>query len=268
VQRVATRLNGLKVNQYEDSQSSYFLQPPEPSPLVYPDVSPTAVPMVATLGSPFFNFRTIGVFAGSTSSDAKVYIRQRKISGILTNHTNSPVYVQRISFWVRKNINASEYPSIYSILTTDTPSGRNPGMALTTSANAQRLLKFGKTKVYYMPCGSMRRFKLNQKYYAPRLYNQDIENDYEKYSFLRGNKGYIFRVQPMPMTNYSGPTSNPLVVGTYWNNWNVSIRMTYYASCYLNGDNNPTSLFTPWTPVGSVRASIMTDQIPQPSLVV
>jgi hypothetical protein len=192
--------------------------------------------------------------------DQKFYLRQYKSTGFLQNISNTPLYLKRITFYVRKNIAISDYPNYASLLQDGSILINNPLAEITTGNNAQRLLKFGKTKWIHMPCGAIRRYKINTKYYSPKVISKNVEAN-TQYLATKYTKGYFWKVIPCVNQHYTGTLPNINLAGSAWASWLVACRGVDYVSGYVQGYNDPRSYFNPVAlPSSATRFSIFTDQ--------
>lgn len=230
-------MNGLQVRQIESQDFSQFKQPPGGTSFVTPDAQPLAAPIYIS------NYRPNQLAAAMTAPtlDSKIYLRQQKVNGVFTNQSNTPVYITMLRGVVRKNIPQTEFSSWNAIFANQAISPNTPIMAVTTSQIAQRYIKFISTKVKYMPSGAMRKFKLNKKFYTPKLINTEIEVDTLNYFAIKGSQVLMLKVTPVPRLHYSGTPPGNTPTGQSWGSWDINARWVTYTSFYVNGLNDPTS---------------------------
>lgn len=257
-------MNGLQVFQTSRSFTNYFQQNPTGTPSR--TTATASGPTYINCGSAFQYLDIINAVQASAPEDLKIYMRQLRVMGVMCNNSNTPVYVQRIKFVVRKNIPQSEFTNFGALLTANadptnpTPIAE-PLVDYTVSNTAQRYLKFLGTKYFKMPCGSMRKFKMNKKWRAPKLITKDIEGDFTKYFALKGQVVFAFKVIPF---------IQPIQVGTFptqayenhsWASWLLTFRVVDYYSAYAMGLNDPKNTFVPQgLAAGSTRVAVPTDQ--------
>lgn len=263
VERTVTKMNGLQVYQQSKYYGNQFLQQPAGTQPVNPNAGGGSGPTVITICTPnqfkdWLDFIPVGI----TALDTKVYIRQLRLRGVMCNNSNTPIYVERLKFVVRKNIPTDEFTSYAGLFTADgNPSTVDPLVDITTANTAQRYLKWLGKKIVYMPCGSMRSFKLNKKWAAPKLVNRQIEGDPTVYFALKGEFGYAFKVTPFIQTQYSGTPATASAVGGVWGSWLLNFKVMEYYSGYQLGNNDPKSSYVAHTIIAnSSRLFVPSDQ--------
>ena len=187
--------------------------------------------------------------AQPTTNNVKVFLRQYKTNGMVTNTGNCDVHLRIIRFKVRKLISSNDYGSINTLLQSGTPTLSALGYAsLTTSQTAQRHLKFTTTKVKILRAGQTMRYKYGIKYRAPKMITKDQEAD-SAYLLSPMNRGIIFQMLP-GFVSYGSSATGPVTGGAP-----VPIALQFneidYYSMYFNGITQPQSQFTPATPPSS-----------------
>ncbi|AMH87750.1 putative capsid protein [Pacific flying fox faeces associated circular DNA virus-7] len=256
-------MNGLQVRQVGIFQSYSFSQTPSGTVSVLPSSDANAVPIIIQNQSPSQLSSFINSIAATT--DTKVYIRQVYMKGVYYNNSNTPIIMYRYSFRFRKNVATADFASINAILTRDNPNINDPLVNPFTSQIAQRLMKFGRVKAQYMACGAMGTFKLNNKYYNPKLVNQETEGDSVNYLAMAGNKCYMFKCTPVPIAHFAGATTPVTILGTSWGSWSVSFNYMSYVSGYVIGQNNPVTTYVPpFIPTQTNKYFIFSDQTGKP----
>lgn len=250
-------MNGLQVVQTEYiTQTAFYQSAPGVAP-----VTPAQGPMITVCMDPG-NLRAAMNQIGSdlVNEDAKFFLRQYKSYGIIQNISNTPIYLKRTSFRVRKSIAFADYANYNEILLDGAVLPYNPLAEITTGNPAQRLLKFGKVKWMYMPCGAMRRYKLNTKFYSPKAISKDVEGN-TLYLANRHTKGYFWKVIPCVNQHFTGTLPNITLAGQAFGSFLVALRGIDYISGYVQGNNDPRTFFNPVAlPSATTRLSIFTDQ--------
>lgn len=250
-------MNGLTVVQAAGNTSMYFLNDASQTP-----ARPNQNPIFFRTMDP----QTLNELLSTTTiqQDAKFFLRQFKVTGVYYNNSNTPIYIKRTSFRVRKNIAKSDYLTYTALLTDQSIPIQEPLVEITTGNPAQRHLKFGKVKWQYMPCGAMRKFKINTKFRSPKAVSQDVEGN-PAYLATKWTKGYIFQCIPAPRTHFTGGVLEPTFTGYTWGSFLVPFRYINYVSGYVLGRNDPdTSLNLTSLPATGSQYPIYTDQVARP----
>lgn len=250
-------MNGLTVVQSAGTTSMYFLNEATQTP-AQPDQNPI-----------FFRTMDPQVLSELLEStvptqDSKFFLRQYKTTGVYYNNSNTPIYIKRTSFRVRKNISKSDYQTYTALMTDQAIPVTQPLVEITTGNPAQRFMKFGKVKWQYMPCGSMRKFKLNTKFRSPKAISRDVEGN-PLYLATKWTKGYMFQCIPVPRTHFTGGVLDPTFTGYTWGSFLVPFRYINYVSGYVLGRNDPsTTLNLNTLPGTGSQYPIYTDQLARP----
>lgn len=178
---------------------------------------------------------TLGV-----TNDGKVYLRQSKRDIYLKNQ-GPPGYLRLTYFKVRKNIDTQDYPEWYTLLSGDAIANSSWAAPQTLSNNAQRYLKWTKTKLVKMTNGAVKHLKVNVKTTKP--ISLDVEAN-TNFLATRMTRGVIMKWIPAPRPMFSAQSSGDIefiVPDPYC----VVAMSQRYTSAYSIGDNDPSVSFTP-----------------------
>lgn len=201
------------------------------------------------------------LFSGAALDD-KFYFRQQKIKGYCYNHSNAPVLLEWNYMTARRNIDITEYPTLFAILGSRAPSVAEAFADVTTSNIAQRYFKFGKKKYMILNPNRMRRFSLR----SVKTLSKQVSRDTEGNANFLGTKyfsrfvhvkvspvGLMYQFGIPPNSTYSGMDFGPFAVQFYW---------SLYTSWYKVGQTDPASIFSDQIAdpaSGSVTLNIQTE---------
>lgn len=247
---MSTKENGLQVvcNQYWAIRA-FVQNAPGTAP-----VNPIVTTWITCILDPLSIYQDLVRNVTSPSRDFKFFWRQMKTTGYVTSTGNMDIFLLRTSFRFRKDVATADYPTYQAILDDQAPSSSTPYIPYTMSNTAQRLLKFGKTKVMHFRPGQTKRYKLSMKYFSPKQMSVDKEAN-TLYLGTRITKGYIFQVlpPPAPMQSVNGAAPVSVAVGSY----NVLFNETSYGSYYVNGVNDPSAkYYQSATPTQTIVANV------------
>jgi len=180
----------------------------------------------------------LGNFNANATLDTKFYLKQVKNYGIITNNSNVPIRLMRMSCVSRMAIPFSEQPNINQMLNQDTYDCSITWLGpITTSNRAQRYLKFLKTKYYSLQPMQMLPFKMNKKWKNSRLINKDKEGDDANYLTNKGQLIYYWKIIPN-IQQYHG-TAAGQVSGIGPAEFSVNVAGTVYLTYRYPGQNDP-----------------------------
>lgn len=240
-----TRMGGLQVDQNARALTNSFQQSPSGTAPI--DTTSASGPTFISCGSPVQYSQFIQKITAIV--DNKVYMRQMRVRGVMFNQSNTPIYVHRFKFVVKKNIPLSEYTNFGQLFGANIPGTpiNQPLVDYTTSNTAQRYLKFLGTKYIHMNCGALRRFTINRKWRTPKVVTNEIEGDLLNYFALKGQVVYAFKVIPSLLINTTGTFPNQTLGTPFFGSWCLLFRVVDYTSGYQIGLNDPNSTYSPVT---------------------
>lgn len=268
---VVAKMNGLQVVQ-NISQVTRTYQ----SSISSPPTADTNAPVFTAVGDPGVLFNAIpSTFA---NGDTKSYLRQYMIAGVVYNHGNTPIYLQRTTCRFRRNVASAEYPGYVNLFiqgltingststSTFALAPQNWFQLPTTSAFAQRYCKFGKQKIFKLNSGQCRRYSLGLNYKSPRLISRVVEMDPSNF-IATGNftKIYMWRIIPwqLPFSS-TAPPAALTITGHFDAPYTVTWAERLYISFYSEGFSNPASNFvTGNVPSTGSAIRIETNNLPQ-----
>lgn len=184
------------------------------------------------------------VSANVSANDAKFYLRQHKEDFWCVNNSNSPIFVRYTYFRVRKSIAVNDYPTWASLLNEDTSVTITQFAApCTTSAVAQKYLKWTKTRIVKYDPGAFWHWKLNLNLKKTKVIAEDLYAD-TNYLGTPLTRGCIMKVIPVPVSYFSGAAGTYTATGLAFAGANVSVVEQTYVSGYAIGQENPNNNFT------------------------
>ena len=178
------------------------------------------------------------------SSDAKLFFRQEKLTGMIYNNSPSNIFVDLYYMVARKNILRAEYGSIEALLSDNAVAVNWWLTSPTTSNTAQRYLKFLRHKRFIMKTGAIRKFSFRSKKYPA---NKQISQDVEGNGLFLGIKGFtqwcFVKMTPPPFTYYNNTTTqfdgSPTLQSA-----TAHFVLSRYTSWYRLGNNDPSSVYS------------------------
>lgn len=251
---VVTKMQGLKTLQNFNTVclNAYANLPNDLGTVGPTYTGPISDPLVVMVNDPailrIFMQSNLGMLA-----DDKGYLRQYKVWTMMRNSLNVDLMVQVLYFRVRKNVTADSWSSMLQLFGSNAyVLGEYPYFKPTLSNDAQRYLKFGKTKYIYLPPNRTRRISMGVKYRQPRLVTRDVEGN-PQYLATGISKGYLIIPMPVPVgRQLSSTVIQP--VAPYPSPVRLEIFTGFYISGYeFDGEaNNPENVVTVPSPgVGS-----------------
>lgn len=191
--------------------------------------------------------------------DTKIYLKQDKVSGFVTNHSNVPITIQVTKAYARKQVAKSEFSTVPILLDSDNAMANYPFVPLTFSNTAFRNIKFGKTKMMTLQPNQRKRYKLSVKYRTPKLITTAIDLN-TAMLLNKWTRMLMFKVIPqLQVGGASGFTGMP---GSFCLSWTE----TAMTSFYLDGYNNPQAFLAPLYNASSSsdpRLDVFTDETQQ-----
>lgn len=238
---MVAKMGGLQVDihnyvNYIYNQSSWVNDA-----LQLPPVNTPTPSLVFTVGAPadiVALVSTLGI-----TNDGKVYLRQSKRDLFMKN-VGPPGFMRLTYFKVRKNIDTTDYTDWYSLLSSDSIPNSSWGTPQTLSANAQRMLKWTKSKMITMGNGAVKHIKLNAKFTKPVSLDVEANTNFLATPITRG---VIMKWIPAPRGLWSFPASSSTPgIPTYQvpDPYCVLVMGQRYTSAYEIGKNDPTVSYT------------------------
>lgn len=191
-----------------------------------------------------------------STRDTKVYFKRFKTIGFCQNHSNITQWMQVTPYRCRGRVESADYPTITSILSDQTFPSSDPWVPVTTSATAQRLLRFGRTYYVRIRPGECYKYSVDSKYRVPILVTEEIEAS-SIYIMSKYTKGLIFKPYPILLPYGGGATYAST-------SYEFSFHEMHYLSFYQMGYNNPGAFNAGVTiSTGTAQGRIYNDAIAQ-----
>lgn len=174
----------------------------------------------------------------SLGSDDKVFLESSIANARMFNNSNIPVVVRLVYYVVRKDIPATSYPDLETLLTDGAPqlTSIGGGDPLTSNA-AQRYLKWTKMKKKILYPAKMMMWKCKGR--GHRFISGDYDGDSSAYFNVKGNRGVLCFVDGIPIEGV-GATANNVAISS----WSVQITHAHKLTWRVAEENQNTSVIS------------------------